>query len=337
MKTRLLNVFILAFLFMSAAGQNSQVLYFMKLPQNHLLNPALTPSGRIYVGIPGLTGFNVNITNNFFSFSDLITKGVEISKNSLPFLDPGYDPQTFLDKIKKLNYLAPQVSVQLIGLGVSFRNDLYIFLDVIDHAEANAVFPRDLIRLAFLGNGDFAGQTFDLRDFRTEAQYYREIGIGFSKKISPRLRIGATGKLLYGVASGEYSNKALSLAVDNDYTNSLAADISLRVSGPVDFFLDTENKLDDIKFRDSRFDNGGWRSFMAGSGNTGLGLDLGAEYEINQKIFVSAALTDLGFIRWKSDVTNMNGHGDLTLRGIDFADIREGSATLDDLGKNLAD
>ena len=38
----------------------------------------------------------------------------------------------------------------------------------------------------------------------------------------------------------------------------------------------------------------------------GLGLDIGATYEITDRIVVSAAITDMGFIRWKKDITNLN-------------------------------
>ena len=39
----------------------------------------------------------------------------------------------------------------------------------------------------------------------------------------------------------------------------------------------------------------------------GLGLDIGATYDITDKLVVSAAITDLGFIRWKKDVTQFKG------------------------------
>ncbi|MFZ0280410.1 MAG: DUF5723 family protein, partial [Bacteroidales bacterium] len=338
MKSRLIFAVMLAMIFGSVAGQNSQVLYFMDLPQNHLLNPALKSSNRVYVGIPGLTGFSFNISNNFFNFSDIFTAGMEVSENTIPFLDPDFDPAAFLDNIKNLNYLEPQASVQLLGVGFTTRDDLYLFLDVIDRAEANVVFPRDLVRLAFLGNEEFINQTFDLSALRADIKYYREIGVGFSKNITPLLRIGAKAKLLYGIASGSYRNDALNLTIEQDLSNKLIADMAVRVSGPLNFYLDPDNKIDDIKFDESRFDSGrGINNFLGNTKNPGFGLDLGAEYEISDKVVVSASVTDFGFIRWRSDITNLKGQANASLKGIDFADIRDGSATLDDLTGNLAD
>jgi hypothetical protein len=335
---RFLFAVMLAMIFSRAASQNSQVLYFMDLPQNHLLNPALRSSGNLYVGIPGLTGINFNITNNFFSFSDVFTEGMKVSEETLPFLDPAFNAEAFLNRVKETNYLEPQVSVQLLGLGLTTGRDLYLFLDVTERAEANIVFPRDLMRLAFLGNEEFVNQTFDLTALKADIRYYREIGAGFSKKVTPRLRIGAKGKLLFGITSGSYSNETLNLTVNEDLSNRLIADMSVKVSGPLNFYLDPENKIDDIKFDDSRFDSGrsGWQ-FFTNTKNPGFGLDLGAEYEITPKIVLSASVTDLGFIKWRSDITNLRGHGDANMKGIDFADIRDGSATLDELGENMAD
>lgn len=49
-------ILIIGLVFFEAAAQNSQVLYYMNLPQNHLLNPALRPSNNLYIGIPVVSG-----------------------------------------------------------------------------------------------------------------------------------------------------------------------------------------------------------------------------------------------------------------------------------------
>ena len=338
MKTKLLSALLFAVIVTGMSAQNSQVLYFMNLPQNHLLNPALKPTNRLYIGFPGLTGVNLNISNNFINFSDFFSEGQEVSESTIPFLKPGFDAQGFLNKVKRINYIEPQVSLQVIGVGFTTGKDLYLFFDVTERAEANLVFPRDLVRLAVAGNEGLAGQTFDLSALKADAKYYREIGFGFSKVVAPRLRIGARGKLLFGIAAGSYRNQALNLTVNNDYTNRLIADISLSVSGPVNFYFNPDNKIDDVKFDDNRFDSqGGVRRFFGSMKNAGLGLDLGAEYTLTDRIILSASVTDLGFIRWRSDISNLKGHGDTELSGIDFADVRNGTATFADLTGNMGD
>jgi hypothetical protein len=335
MKSKLVLIGFFSLIFSITGAQTSQVLYFLNLPQNNLLNPSFRPASRIYVGFPGLAGINTNISNNFFNFSDVFTKGLEVSEYTLPFLDPSFNPEDFLSRVKKINYFEPEVSVQLLGVGFTVRNDLYLFLDVNERTGANIIFPRDLVRLAFLGNQDFTGETFDLKPLRAEALSYHEIGFGFSKKIIPKLRIGARGKILVGIAAGSLRNEALNLTVNNDLTNRLVADIRMKVSGPLTFNLDQDNKLDEVKFDDSRFNTG--NGFYFNGKNLGLGVDLGAEYELTDQIVLSASVTDLGYIRWKSDISNLKAQGNVDLQGIDFEDIRTGSSTLSDLSESLID
>lgn len=337
MKRKLLLAVIFAVIFIYAAGQKSQALYFMDLPQNHLLNPALKLNGKFYVGFPGLTGVSLNVTNNFLNFSDVFTHGLKVSESTIPFLNSGFDNVGFLENIRRLNYFEPQVSLQVIGVGFTIK-DYYVFLDINERFEANTVFPRDLVRLAFLGYEDFAGQTLDFAALKTDAKYYREIGVGFAEQVSSRLRIGVKGKLLFGIASVSYGNEVLRLALNNDGSNLLLADVRLQMSGPVSVFLSPEGRLEDFRFDNARFDaRHGYNRFFANSRNPGFGLDIGAEYQINSKFTVSSALTDFGFIRWKTDVTNLNGHGNVNIDGIDFVDIQNGTATVQDLAESLND
>ena len=50
------------------------------------------------------------------------------------------------------------------------------------------------MKLAFMGNKDLAGQTFDLSDMSADMSYYREIGIGASKNINPEAPYRGQGK-----------------------------------------------------------------------------------------------------------------------------------------------
>jgi len=340
MKQRVLLTALLTLIISGAAAQNSQVLYFMNLPQNHLLNPALRPTNTVYVGLPALTGININVKNNFLNFSDILSEGMKIDESSFPFLNADFDADRFIGRLRDLNYLEPTASIQVLGLGFSAgqNKDLYIFLDVTEHVNASMVFPRDLMKLAFLGNEDLAGQTFDLSDTKAELSYYREIGIGASKNINTKLRFGARARLLFGIATASFHNNAMNLTVNEDGTNTLDANMALDISGPVHFFLDSENHIENAEFADEQFDSSkGVINFLTNTRNAGFGLDLGAEYAVNDRITLSAAITDVGFIKWKSDLSNLEAYGNVELSGIDFQDVRENSATFDDVTNRLID
>lgn len=333
MKPRFILSALLLMIITGSAAQNSQVLYFMNLPQNHFLNPALRPVNQIYVGIPGLSGINVNINNNFFSFSDIFIEGMNFSKESIAFLDPDFDRDKFLGSIRELNYFEPKVSVQLFGLGLTVGDGIHLFLDINDNAEINLVVPRDLIRLAFLGNENFAGQTFNMSETKADFNYYREIGIGASKDITPRLRFGAKARVLFGITAGTLQNYGLNLTVNEDLTNTLDANMALDISGPVRFYdTDSDGDIDDAEFDDSEIPG-----LMTNMRNAGFGLDLGAEYSVTDRIVLSAAITNVGFIRWKSNLSNIEAVGNIEFRGLDFDDIYNGTATIDELKDNFID
>ena len=106
MTGKLKYILVSLFLLMNAvtSAQNSQVIYFMNLPQNHLVNPALRPSNSVYIGLPGLSGINLNINNNFVNFSDVFMK-VKSSDSLISFLHPDYNVDKFLAKIKDKNFI----------------------------------------------------------------------------------------------------------------------------------------------------------------------------------------------------------------------------------------
>ena len=336
-KRKFLLVLLFALIITSASAQNSQILYNMNLPQNHLLNPALRPSNSVYIGLPAISGINLNINNNFINFSDVFIKGNNDS--ILTFLHPDYDIDNFIDEIKNKNSLAPQVSIQLLGLGFSVGDNNYIFLDINDRIEGNVVLPGDILKLGLLGNEQFVGSTIDLSSLRGDVKYYREIGLGLSRNFSNKLRIGVKGKLLFGIAAASIDNRSLGISVANDYTHSLDADLTVNVSAPLEVYMDADNNIDSIVFDDARFDSNNKEivNFLMGKKNMGLGLDVGATYTISDKLMVSAAITDIGFIKWKKDVTNLQADSQFEFSGLNLTDVISGTKTIDELGDEMVD
>ncbi len=336
--TRLLWILLLTMIFSEAAAQNSQVLYYMNLPQNHLLNPALKPSSSVYVGLPGLTGINLTLNNNFVNFSDVFMKGAQPADSIISFLHPDFDIDGFLKKIKDINFVEPQVGVQLLGLGFIAGKDLYMFLDIIERVESNVTLPGDIFRLGFKGNEEFIGKKIDLSSLRGDVKAYHELGLGFSRNITRNLRIGVKGKLLFGLASGSIGNNSLGITVNDDYSHTIDADLTVNISGPVNIYMNSENDIDSIRIDDERFSSSGKvMDFMTYTGNFGLGIDIGAEYKINNNLFVSAAVTDLGYIKWRSDLTNLQAESQFEFSGLNMVDVINGTITFKELTVEMLD
>ena len=246
-KIKYILILILTVCTVSVSAQNSQVLYYMNLPQNHLINPALRPSNSIYIGLPALSGINLNFNNNYVNFSDVFLKG-QPKDSIISFLHPDYNVDKFLAKIQDKNFIEPDISVQILGIGFSLGRDTYVFLDINDRIEGNLVLPGDLFKLALKGNEQFVGSKIDLSSLRGDLKYYREVGLGFSRNFTDKLRIGIKGKLLFGIAGVSIDNKALGIDVNEDYSHTLDADLSMNMSGPVNVYMDSKHNIDSITF-----------------------------------------------------------------------------------------
>jgi len=336
-KLKYILTVILAVVVFNARAQNSQVLYFMNLPQNHLINPALRPSNSIYIGLPVISGINLNINNNYVNFSDVILKG-QPKDSLISFLHPDYNTDKFLARIKDRNFLEPETMIQLLGVGFSIGNDSYVFLDINERIEGNMVLPGDLFRLALKGNQEFVGKTIDFSSLRGDIKYYREFGVGFSRNFTDRLRIGVKGKLLFGIAGASINNRSLGITVNEDYSHTLDANLVINMSGPVNVYMDSKNNIDSVTFDDRRFKTSAGRSdFFSGAKNIGLGLDIGAAYDLTDRIVLSASVTDLGFIRWKKDVTNLKADNHFEFSGLNMLDVINGTKTIDEVGSDMLD
>lgn len=312
-------------------AQSSRIMYYMNLPQKRNLNPALQSSDSVYIGLPGLSGFSLNLNNNLLNFSDVVMKGS--SDSLITFLHPSFSTERFLKAVKERNFIEPEITVPVFSLAFPVRRG-YVFFDVNERAEMNAVLPGSLFELALKGNAGYAGQFIDLSAFRADMKLYHEIGLGFSRKYSPKLRAGLKGKLLFGLASISVDPNTLGIGVSDDYMHTLEADLSMNIAGPVEVIRDAEDKFEDLEFDDDQMLNS---VMLKGKKNMGFAFDIGATYMLTKKVMLSAAVTDLGFIRWKNNVTNLRTSDSFGFSGLDITGIINDEKTFDDVTDELLD
>jgi len=143
-KIKYILTLILVIHFTCASGQSGQLMYYMNIPQNHLMNPALRPSNSVYIGLPALSGIDLSTNNNFVNFSDVFIKG-QPKDSIISFLNPGYNVDKFLAKIKDRNFMESESTIQLLGIGFAIGRDGYVFFDINDRFDGNIVLPGDLL------------------------------------------------------------------------------------------------------------------------------------------------------------------------------------------------
>ncbi len=331
MKRKIFTLLLLLSALTAGYAQTSQTLYFMNLPQRNTLNPALKPSGRFYIGLPVISDISVRVDNNFLSLSDFFAGGV-ISDSTMTFLERGPWIDNFLDGLGNNNSIEPQAGIQLFGLAFTIADDLRITFDITERADANVVMPGDLLRLGIGGYEDFIGKSIDLSSLRTDARLYHEIGIGASKNITEKLRVGARALILSGVASAHLINKGVTLTVNEDFTHTIDANVAMDFSAPLLFTTEDDGAVHGIEWDNARFGRtADYFSYMLAMANPGFGIDLGAEYRFSDMFSVSAALTDLGFIKWKRDRTEISFESNFDLNGLTMQDVYDESLNFEEL------
>lgn len=313
------------------SAQNSRTLYFMNLPQNRLLNPAFRPSDSVNIALPA-SGFGMSFNNNWLNFSDLIVKGR--SDSLITFIHPDYDPDDFLAGIRQKNTFDFDFSLQLLGLGFNAGKTGYLFIDVNERFFMRTALPGDLFKFALKGNEPFAGNYLDLSSMKADMQYYHEIGAGYSWNITNKLRGGVKGKFLLGVMSSSIANRSLGIAVEEDYSHIIDADVAINMSAPYRIIRDRDGNIDDVQVNDEDITN---TMLLKGTKNPGFAFDLGATYDLTEKIVISAAVTDLGLIRWKRDITNLRIENTFEFSGIEMTDVINGEMTFEEAGEELLD
>lgn len=289
-KIAILLVAAFALLGVDTANAQSRTSYFMEGSYfRSEFNPALAPT-RGYFMIPALSGVNLNLGTNFLSFDNFIYKRDDQYVTALHKSVTAEELMGNLPKTLKLN---ANVNVNLFGLGFYTKK---IFWNVGANLRTDnnlSISPEIFRAIKTLGNG-----TFDLGSTSFSSNEYLEAYVGTSFPILDWLTVGVKGKFLFGLANAEAKFEKLTLDVKED---AITAQLmgTWRANSPV--------------FDNRALANGGKVSFndllcvndmaymQQNLKNFGAAIDLGVEMRfLNNHLKLTAAVTDLGFIKWAS-------------------------------------
>lgn len=286
---------VIAMLPVCASAQNLQSGYF---DDNYLYrfqsNPAFGNEGHGFVAMPGLGNLNAGTSG---------TIGVEnifynVNGKTTTLLNPGVSASEVLDGLKDKNRLGINMRETVLAFGFSGLGGHNTF-SISARADMGFSLPKDIFRLAKEG---LENTTYDLSHLNARGAGWAEIALGHSHKINDRLRIGATLKLLAGVASVQTNVNTASLQLRED-TWVAGVDAELQTS------------LKNIRYK-TKYNEDTRRNYVNGIeiedfspiSGYGMAVDLGAVYRLNDDWEFSASLLDLGFISWDNNhVASTNG------------------------------
>ncbi|MCK5823412.1 MAG: hypothetical protein KAG95_05370 [Bacteroidales bacterium] len=306
---RLIYFFLLYFIIINVNAQESSTLYFMQsIPQSNLINPAIQGKCKIFVGLPALSSIYFDVSTGI-AYNDILTKNNATNKFDLDF-------DKLITRLDSTNYFSTSVNINLLSLGLQFKNNLYFTFDVSDKVFARAGIPKDLLRFAWQGNTQFEGKRASFDNFNIDLNYYHELALGVSKKID-NVTVGIKGKVLFGI--GNLTSERTKIGFSSDSSNfdiTLNSDILINTSGPIIITQDQDSSINTPEFNDDK----SITDIALNRENMGFALDAGVVYDINDFVSLSASVIDLGFINWKDDVNNISQTGNFTFSGINMQD-----------------
>lgn len=291
----------LLFVQFSFAQQDFTLYNLEEIPQSNYSNTSNQFNGNWYLGLPGLSSNYLSLSNSGFAYSDAIKK-----RNN----DLLLDFNALINEIEDDNYLSFQTKIDLLSFGFKISERTQLSVNISENASFKFSYPKDFVRFVYEGNASFEDNTVDLDGIGINAIHYREYGIGISHQLTQKLRLGVRAKYLYGMENIYSERTDISIRTDPEtYAITAKADIEIHTAGVDDVDIDKE----------------GVSNYLNGRSNTGFAIDLGANYELTEKISVNASVLDLGFISWNDFTTTYASKGEFEYSGIEIDAFGQGN------------
>jgi len=296
------NIVLAALMLLMPLMMGAQALkgsYFLDNSLNkHKLNPALAPnSGYFQLPVIGNTTFGL------MSNLDLQTFMYPMNGQLYTFLNKNVSLADFDSALPSHPHVDIDSDLNLLSFGWATRRNGFWTVDLGVRVNAAMDMPRDLFIFMKKGSGT-VGSTFDLGSLGINAMASVQAALGYSKDLSSLvdgLRVGAKARVILPVAYLGVGMDQMTLttgeekwAIDASGSVHTAAK-GLNLMGP-------DNSLDPTYTYDGAISG------------LGFSFDLGAEYTYKfdgfiNAVSVSAAVTDLGWISYKSDAVKHYGAG----------------------------
>lgn len=263
------------------------------------VNPAFRPNARFYVNV-GLGMHSFGLNHSGFTLNQLLFE--RDYDDSLEFR-----PAEAINAMARINHINLDFNNELIGFGLRLGKT-YFSLTATNRFQFSFIYPRDLFRFVFEGNGaSLLGQRADLDGLGLKMNAYMEYALGMNRTfLDDKLTVGARFKLLSGIANIHTARSELGI-----YTDSTTFDIT--IDGVMHAYSSGLSNYENSDFRNLGF------TYLTRFPNMGFGLDLGATYQLSDMLDFSASVIDLGFIRWKTDNKNyISNNVNYTFEGVDI-------------------
>lgn len=314
--SKIIAILVMMLLPWVASAQLSNTLFFDKLnPRQHKVSPASQPVGKFYIGMPGVSTIAVSGGNSRFTFRDLVeNKEVNGEQRTLLFMDKDADGmQNFLDKLKFKERVFAAYQVDLIDFGFRIKEKGYFTFGISNRMQTMMIIPHQIPAIVFEGMANHEVYNFRVNKLSASSSVFSEVAAGYSHKINDKISIGGKFKFLLGHANVYTDFYDLDMTGTEDEWHFLG-DASIHGSVPGLRFVPNE----DHQFGEVEYDEDQPISTFVKPRGHGMAIDFGVNYQILPELKVSASILDLGFVRWKKDLLQVDVKGDFVYDGVQF-------------------
>jgi hypothetical protein len=305
----IIYIFIVSLFFallLPVQGQNPMGLYFMEtIPQSSQINPAIQPRANGFFALPSA---------NLLFQSDVAFRDVfqEQGNEWITPLNQNFNYSDLYNVIGKAANINQYAGVDILGLGFRTGRDYFSFTMSLKNVMQIGM-PSDLFKISDLGFPD--GESFDFSAMRVKEVAYHELAVGYSRKWNDKFTFGIKVKPLFGIAGGMTDINSFKLKTTATQWD-MYVDGTIYTSGPIKVEEGTPGDFPesiDVK----NLDGDEEQEYLTSFKNAGMAFDFGAVYQHNDKWIFSAALTNLGYVKFKEELNSLSFNGTYSFKGID--------------------
>ena len=300
MKRLIITAVVTLFGLLHVQGQNNLTLYNMKpIPQKFYVNPANQSDAKIFVGLPGISSNYFDFGLSAFKLGDVVD-AIRPDENG----DTTFMLGEFTDGFKKKNFNSISNAMDLFSFGFKLKKNYFFFnTSLVNNVRFTA--PGDFFQFIAQGNGGAnLNRKFDF-GFGLDMMSYAEVGIGYSRKLmNDKLTVGGRVHFIKGIATVSTEESSFNFTTDpNTFDYYLQSDVQINSANSLSGLPSISPFDSTFEFTDSMTFQDAVNSIFKG-GNRGVALDLGATYKLNNKLTLSASITNLGRITWNTNTYN---------------------------------
>lgn len=330
LKSIITSFIIISAVFSETSAQNNIIFGMHKVPQTININPAKQPTCGFYLTLPVVPGIYTDFNNSSLTLSTIFKARADRPDSFI------INQDAVTQAIKEKNYINLEANITLLSLGFKIANGYYFNFAVSNRTTQNFIYPN----LMEITKGNFRQDSTPIPlHFYENITNYNEYSFGLSKQLFNNFSVGGKVKILSGIANINTEKFNFDwyteTSADSMYEWTFDTDLNIQTASILDWNLSIDSTGVNTNIEDAINNIDPTKAIF--TGNLGLAFDLGVQYNLKDKLILSASVVDLGFINWKTNPEILTQKGTFRFSGIDLAQYFNSLDAFQDGSQSISD